>query len=423
MNWRLLVLLLGVTVTVTGACSSEGRKINAMGSGAGEGGSAKAGAAGIGGTPDAADAGAGGTPAEPPEGGAAGEGGDGKGPAEPEGGAAGQGEGGSGGEGGTAERYPSITTPSDMTTTLATAFTLVVQATGSGPLTFSLKSGALPAGILLDSSTGELSGTTKPAALVSGSVPGRYDLVIRAANSVGFADTAPFSITVGGVTLPKPLVYFTYDTADVTATQLNDASGNGHSATISGGVTTAVSGAVGQAFKLDGTTGLVQAAGVPTPSGPISLVATVKPSALGVGARIPVQYGISDPAPTYRGNWIQTDSEGHIGGVFEDGVDNGVLSTTTLSVDAFTPVGTTWDDASQVGRLYVGGLQEGTPVSTAGPLLYATTNFETGRHPQFAARFWQGSLDEVAMWNVLLSPEQMATVAWLSKTGQSMKAW
>ena len=426
MNWRSVALGLGVVLAVSGACSSSDTKLKARDSGAGEGGNADAGSAGgdvVSGAAGGPEAGAGGMPAEPAEGGAAGRSGSAAGGqlAGGDGGRPALGQAG-GGEGGAAQLAPSITTPADVSTTLATAFNIAVEATGSGPLLFSLESGVLPAGIALDSSTGELSGSTKPEALVSGVLPGQYDVVVRVTNGVGFADTATFSITVTGVSLPTPLAYFTYDTADVNAAVLKDASGNNHPGAISGGVTTAATGAVGQAFTLDGASGLVSAAGVPTPSGPVSLVATVKPSGAGLGSRIPVQYGISDPAPTFRGNWIQTESDGHIYGIFEDGGDRSAGSTTILSINSFTPLGTTWDDVSKVGRLYVGGLQEGT-VTTAGPLLYATTNLETGRHPQFAARFWQGSIDEVAMWNVLLSPEQMATVAWLSKTGQSMKTW
>jgi hypothetical protein len=93
-----------------------------------------------------------------------------------------------------------------------------------------------------------------------------------------------------------------------------------------------------------------------------------------------------------------------------------------LSTSAFTPLGITWDATTRIGRIYFGGLDEGS-VTTQSSVLYATTNLETGRHPQFASRFWQGGIDEVAMWNVLLSPNQMATVAWLSLTGQSMKTW
>ena len=148
----------------------------------------------------------------------------------------------------------------------------------------------------------------------------------------------------------------------------------------------------------------------------------VRPAALGTGSRIPVQYGISDPSPTFRGAWIQMENGGQVYGVFEDGADRVIGSQSALSTTGFTPLGITWDATTRIGRIYFRGLDEGS-VTTQSAVVYATTNLETGRHPQFAARFWQGDIDEVAMWNVLLSPNEMATVAWLSLTGQSMKSW
>jgi hypothetical protein len=306
---------------------------------------------------------------------------------------------------------------------LGVRYSLTLAATSGLPVTFSVTAGTLPAGLTLDAATGKIAGTPTITALLGGSPVGRQTVVVRAASGAGRADTSPFTFAVSGVSIPTPLVYYTYDTADVTGTVLKDWSPNHYDGTISGGVVQGATGAVGGAFTLDGATGLVRATGVPAPTGSFSMAATVKPAAASLGARIPLQYGISDPVPTFRGSWLQAENDGTILGVFEDGtVDHLAQSTSALSPSRFTPIGLTFDGVGLVGRTFFGGIQEAT-TTTTGPILYATTNLETGRHPQFGNRFWQGSLDEVAMWQVQLSPEQMATVAWLSLTGQSMKNW
>ena len=84
------------------------------------------------------------------------------------------------------------TPPTISTSTLSTGYSgesyyATLSATGDAPITWSLYSGSLPSGLILDSSTGSISGTP--------TVTGVYTFTVMAANSAG-SDTKSFSITL-----------------------------------------------------------------------------------------------------------------------------------------------------------------------------------------------------------------------------------
>jgi hypothetical protein len=87
---------------------------------------------------------------------------------------------------------PAITTASIDALTTGTAFSQTLAATGTAPITWSVQSGTLPAGIALDGATGVLSGAPTAA--------GAYNFTVRASNSAGNNDKA----FTGTVTAPAP---------------------------------------------------------------------------------------------------------------------------------------------------------------------------------------------------------------------------
>ena len=86
---------------------------------------------------------------------------------------------------------PNITTTALNTLTKGVVFAQTIACTGTTPITFSVVTGSLPAGLSLNTSTGAVTGT--PTA------DGPYTFIIRASNSAGYDDQ-----TFGGVVNPEP---------------------------------------------------------------------------------------------------------------------------------------------------------------------------------------------------------------------------
>lgn len=82
------------------------------------------------------------------------------------------------------------------TATVGVPYSFVIPVTGTDPFTFSIGIGALPAGLELDETTGEISGT--PASV--GSSP----VFISVTNETGLVDSVEFVIIVAPVAVPEP---------------------------------------------------------------------------------------------------------------------------------------------------------------------------------------------------------------------------
>ena len=88
---------------------------------------------------------------------------------------------------------------------VGTAYTETIDGVGgTGPYTFALSSGSLPAGLgPINSSTGVISGTP--------STPGTYTFYIQVTDSLGGTGTQQFQITIVSATVP-PTVSYTFIT-------------------------------------------------------------------------------------------------------------------------------------------------------------------------------------------------------------------
>lgn len=153
---------------------------------------------------------------------------------------------------------PVITTPSLPSGSVDDPYSSLVDATGSGPITFTVTAGTLPAGLVLNAATGEVTGSPTAA--------GTSTFTVTATNALG-ADTHEYTITV----LEAPVI--------TTPSVPNGTSGSGYSATVaatgSGPITFAVTtGTLPPGLVLNPATGVIT--GTPTTPGtfPFTVTAT-----------------------------------------------------------------------------------------------------------------------------------------------------
>ena len=106
---------------------------------------------------------------------------------------------------------PTITTTTLTAMTVDSAFSQVLAATGSTPITWTVSAGTIPAGLSLNSATGTLSGTPTTS--------GAYDFTVSASNSVG-SDTQQFTGSVAAA--PSGAVTHTIFGANAPAATYSD---------------------------------------------------------------------------------------------------------------------------------------------------------------------------------------------------------
>ena len=165
----------------------------------------------------------------------------------------------------------SVTNPATTTGTAGVAFSQTfTQSGGNGTITWS-ESGALPAGITLDSSTGVLSGTTDTV--------GSFPIVVTATDGNGCQGAgATYTLTINCQTVTVTNPGFNTGTVDAAFSQTFTDSG------ILGTATWSETGALPAGITLDSSTGVLS--GTPTVNGsfPITVKATDTNGCFGTGS-------------------------------------------------------------------------------------------------------------------------------------------
>jgi hypothetical protein len=284
-------------------------------------------------------------------------------------------------------------------------------------VTYSIASGTLPDSVFFDSGTGVFSGTPSVAALLGGSPAGDYVLTVEGDDGVNQTESAPFLISVRGVELPDPVSYGPMDTSGVdpvtglfptnTNVTFPGANGNVAGAADFAAADSSLDYGANAAFQVSGKSAL-------------TAVATVNPRAFpNSGPRI---FDHSD------GNgWILlTNTSGNLVAVVAYSTTTAAAaSTATLPTGTQTTVGMTWTSASDRIDLFIGGVAASLSVDDAGVGTLNDDSAVTLTIGNFVTptRHWDGTLDEMALFDAEFTAEQHATIAWLAARQESLASW
>jgi outer membrane protein OmpA-like peptidoglycan-associated protein len=218
-----------------------------------------------------------------------------------------------------------------------------VNAASQYAVTYSVTAGALPTGLVLNSATGEITGT--PA------TPGAYAFTILASSAGG--DTL---VDFAGSIAANPPVFFD---STVGSAQIAVSYSDGISASSYAAVTYAITaGSLPAGLVLDSTTGAIT--GTPTVVG--SFTVTITATSDGGSAAITITITVAGDAPVWND---QTVSGGTAGAAYNDGVTTTSILPVTYSVTAGSlPAGLVLDPTT--------GAITGTP-ATAGTYTFTVT--------------------------------------------------
>ena len=204
---------------------------------------------------------------------------------------------------------------------------------------------------------------------------------------------------------PAPDLYWTFDDVDVTGSTLGDVSPSGDDAAIAGGVTTGAPGRIGEAFDFDGATGIVT--GMPIEPQDFTVSVWLAPTAYATGnGLIAVNHGVG-PIP-WSGWLVAVGNTGQLRFAMEGGTP---AQEIVAGTQRCVPLGS-WTHFVGIKegmeiRVYRDGVLEETLPLTYSTIPYNSGGMELGRHAMFINRYYAGRMDDLVLWNAILTDQQI----------------
>jgi hypothetical protein len=213
------------------------------------------------------------------------------------------------------------------------------------------------------------------------------------------------TITVSGTGLPAGAVSAWRGEGNA-----QDGVGN-NNGSLQGGVTFAT-GEVGQAFRFNGTNGYVSVPDAPSLelASAVTMEAWINPATLAFAGSFGTIIAKSNFPVRNYGLWVYADGSLHLSYINGSGVNVGFLTAPGLiPVGVFTHVAGIIDTAAGVMQLYVNG-QLAAFRATAGPMVPNTLPLTIGASDAGPSAFFNGLIDEVAVYNRGLSAAEVRDI-------------
>jgi hypothetical protein len=276
-----------------------------------------------------------------------------------------------------------------------------VTNTGSGTLNWTAASDA---SWLTVTPSGSAPGTVTLTPSIVGLAAGTYTatVTVTAPGATGSPKTVAVTLTVNPSIPPNLIGAWGFD--EPSGTTATDASGRGHTGTITGGALRTSPGKFGGAISFDGIDDLVTVAdtnALDLTTG-MTLEAWVRPTAVGSAWRTVL---LKEQPGDLIYSLYATDATGRAATHIFTTADRGLSGTAATAANAWTHLAATYDGANQ--RLYVNGALAASRAQT-GAIRASTGALRIGGNTVWSEWF-TGMIDEVRVYNRALTAAEIAT--------------
>jgi large repetitive protein len=227
-----------------------------------------------------------------------------------------------------------------------------------------------------------------------------YTYQVKATDAAG--NFSPYSNQATATTLTTIAgLVAAYSFDEGTGTTANDLSGNGNTGTVVNATWTSAA-KYGNALVFNGTNSMVtipNSASLQLTSA-MTLEAWVNPAVV-ANRWTDVIYKNAD---NYYLEGTSNQAEVPGGGNTVGSTDNTILGTTPLAPNAWTHLALTYDGTTL--RLYVNGVQISSLATSGGPMVTSTNPLQIGGDA-FQTQYFQGTIDEVRVYNAVLNQTQI----------------
>ena len=287
---------------------------------------------------------------------------------------------------------PTITSTPITTGTVNTLYEYTVLATGDPSPTFTLTTA--PTGMTINDVSGLISWTPQD--------PGVYDVTVEAVNSAGTADQS-FAVVVDAVCPAGALSYWRLD--ETSGTSFADYLGANPALFAGAGSPGFVSGVVNGAVDMTGSNQRLETSNAANPSAELTVMAWVNPDDLG-----PPDRGILSKEDAFS---LGIESDGdqisfsiiNGGQYFEFEPD---VPENMIAENEWAFIAATFDGVTRILRIYINGTEVGNTVGPFSAVDGVVTAYQIGWDANFETnRFFDGTVDEVAVYDRALTPSEI----------------
>ncbi len=224
--------------------------------------------------------------------------------------------------------------------------------------------------------------------------------------------------TASGYTGPAPVAYYTFDAIHRAGNDVIDVVGTPYDATPNAAALAALggAGAVGEAAAFDGATALINAD--PPKTNTFSGAMWVRPTAWPTGQRTVIM-NLGNGPGAWQGWGFSMRTNGQIVGFVEGGgsIANEHVAPTASCVEpgAWVHVAVTFDGSAL--RLYENGVLQSTTPTNLSTVAFGSVGLVLGYHSYFQNAYFDGDVDELAIWDVPLDAADIAEIYFAGRDG------